>query len=96
MKQHILTIGTTLVCILLLVMIVIGADGKALKPKREVFTFAVNSKLPQDPRDYLKGVINKERIHMDLSHVDTHTPGIYEIKATQSSRVYKFQIKIES
>lgn len=96
MKLHRLTtLSTILICTLLIFMIAIGAEGKALRPKQTIFIFEKDTKLPTDANHYFDGVISNQRMKLNLSSVDIHTPGIYQVHATQASQDYSFQIEIK-
>lgn len=76
-------------------MIIIGMNGTALTAKQDVFTYPIHSSLSTDPKTYFKGVTDPKRVQIDLSHVNTHIPGIYTVHARQSSRIYEFKIEIK-
>lgn len=84
----------TCICLSLLGMIYVGANGLALAPRKAVFTYQQGETLKTDPGYYFKGVTEPDRVKMDLSKVDTKKPGIYTIQVKQSSRRYDFKIKI--
>ena len=72
-----------------------GMNGKALSPKQAVFVYPKDTEISKDAHTYLKGVIRKDHIKLDLSKVDSHTPGVYPAYAKQSNRTYEFQIEIK-
>lgn len=84
----------TCICLMLLSMIYIGANGLALAPRKDVFTFKQGEALKNDPGFYLKGVTDPDRVKMDLSRVDMNKPDVYTVKVKQSSRHYEFKIKV--
>lgn len=95
MKKNIIISGISVFCILCIIMIYIGMDGKALAPRQESFTYAKGTKLSTDASTYLKGVVDDSRIKLDLSNVDTDVPGSYQVTARQASRTYTFTIIIK-
>ena len=95
MRKHFAGCLLAVCCLLLAIMIVIGMDGKALSPKQSVFVYPKDTELSKDAHTYLKGVVRKDHIKLDLSKVDSHTLGIYPAYAKQSNRTYEFKIEIK-
>lgn len=84
----------TLICLAFLGMIYIGANGLALTPRKAVFTYQQGETIKNDPGYYFKGVTDPDRVKIDLSKVDAKKPGVYTIRAKQSSRHYEFKIRV--
>lgn len=95
MKKHIAGCSLTICCLLFMIMIIMGMNGKALSPKQAVFVYPKDTEISKDAHTYLKGVIRKDHIKLDLSKVDSHTPGVYPAYAKQSNRTYEFRIEIK-
>lgn len=87
--------GLLIILLLLLTaMVLIGMNGKALAPRKAVFTYRLHDTIQKDPAFYLKGVIHKGHLSMDVKQVDVNKPGDYAITARQSKRSYPFIIRI--
>lgn len=95
MKKNIIISGISVLCILCIIMIYLGMEGKALAPRQNTFTYEKGTILSTDASTYLKGVVDDSRIKLDLSHVDTNVCGSYQVTAIQSSRTYTFTIVIQ-
>lgn len=95
MKKHFMGCILAVCCAALLIMVCIGMNGKALEPRQKTFTYQKDSALSKDASTYVKGVIHKDHVKLDLSLVDTHVPGIYPAYVKQSNRTYEFQIEIQ-
>lgn len=95
MKKHFMGYLLAVCCVVLLIMIYMGMNGKALAPRQKTFIYQKDSALSNDASTYVKGVIHKDHIKLDLSHVNTHVPGIYPAYVKQSNRTYEFQIEIK-
>lgn len=93
-KQTWFYIGIGILLLLLVYMIGVGADGKALASRKEVFTFSRGDVLPTDAAYYVKGITNSDKVQIDMSQVDTNKAGSYILKIKQSSNIYEVKIKI--
>lgn len=87
-------IGIMLLLCISVILILAGADGKALKEKQSVFIYHISQKVSRDPSTYFYGVTDSSRVKMDFSKVREDQVGIYQVKAKQSSRHYTFKIEI--